>query len=257
MKSVRNLLFICLIILSARMIAVSGYEEDMFFEANKQYSEGNYVEAAGLYEEIVSRGVKGGNLYYNLGNAYFKMGENGKALLNYDRARKLIPNYEDLFANITFVKTVLDVRQPEENYLWYEKLYIIVRDIFSTGTWFFNTVILFYIICIFLGISIFKFSFRKTAYMTSAIFGVIFLISMFFFTKSYYVRKNIRKGIIVVQKTEVRYSPSYSGAVAFELTEGIQARILRQEGDWSHIRLNRKKSGWIESEAIEKIKKSK
>lgn len=253
MKSVRNFLFVCLIILSARMIAVPGYEEDMFFEANKQYSDGNYLEAASLYEEIISRGVKSGNLYYNLGNAYFKMRENGKALLNYARARKLIPNDEDLFANAAFVKTVLDARQPEENYLWYEKIYIIVRNIFSTGTWFFNTIILFHIICIFLGISFFIFSFRKTAYMTSAILGVFFLISLFFFTKSYYVRKNIQKGIIVVPKTAVRYSPSYSGAVAFELTEGMQARILRQEGEWSHIRLNRKNSGWIESEAIEKI----
>jgi tetratricopeptide (TPR) repeat protein len=236
-----------------KLIAWAGNEEDIFFEANKHYSEGNYTTAAELYEDIVSRGVESGNLFYNLGNAYFKIGQKGKALLNYERARKLIPNDEDVFANTSFVRTVLDARQPEENYKWYEKLYIIVRDIFGPGAWFINTVILFHIICFFLGVSIFIFSFRKTAYISSAVVGVFFLLSLFFFAKSYYFKKNIERGVVIVPKIEVRYSPSYSGAVAFELTEGIQASILRQEGEWSQIRLNRKSSGWIESQAIEKI----
>ncbi|MFH1415487.1 MAG: tetratricopeptide repeat protein [Elusimicrobiota bacterium] len=253
MKNTRIFLFSCLIASYFWMTALAGYEEDRFFEANKQYSEGNYTGAATLYGEIIARGVKSGNIYYNLGNAYFKMGDNGRALLNYERAWKLIPNDEDLFANTAFVKTVLDVQQPEEDYLWYEKIYIAVRDAFSTGVWFSGSVLLFYLISVFLGVSFFVFPFRKTAYIISSVLGIFLIISVFFCTKSYHVNQNVQRGVIVVPKTEVRYSPSYSGSIAFKLSEGIRASILREEGEWSQIRINRKNSGWVETEAIEKI----
>ena len=67
------------------------------------------------------------------------------------------------------------------------------------------------------------------------------------------MQKNITQGIVILPQIEVRYSPSYSGAVAFELTEGMKAQILHVENGWTQIRLNKKTSGWIESTAIEKI----
>ncbi len=227
--------------------------DELFFKANKYYADGNYSMAVSLYEEIVSKGVKSGNLYYNLGNTYFKLGQGGRALLNYERAKKMLVNDNDLFANYIFVKSVLDIKQIEENILWYEKIYMVIRDVFSTKTWFVSSVVLFYLICILLGTAIFSFSFRKTASIFSGILGICFFISIVLFTKSYSAWNKVQRGIVVVQKTEVRYSPSYSGVVGFEILEGMSVQVLKSEGDWSHIRFNRKSSGWIESEAIEKI----
>ena len=80
-----------------------------------------------------------------------------------------------------------------------------------------------------------------------------FLMVILFFFTSYQADKFTKEGIIIVSNAQVRYSPSYLGAVAFELSEGTKAQILRKEGDWSQIRLTRKNSGWVETAAIEEI----
>jgi uncharacterized protein YgiM (DUF1202 family) len=59
--------------------------------------------------------------------------------------------------------------------------------------------------------------------------------------------------VIVADAVDVRYSPSYTGSIAFTIHEGLKARMIRAEEGWSQIRLSKGKSGWIESEAIEMI----
>ncbi|MFH1877477.1 MAG: tetratricopeptide repeat protein [Candidatus Omnitrophota bacterium] len=227
--------------------------DELFFEANKAYSEGDYEKAAALYEEIAAKGAVSGNLYYDLGNAYFKSGKKGKALVCYERAGKFIPQDEDLRANYAFVRSLMDIKQPEEKYPWYEKAFISARDSFSPGAWYFISLMLFLSVCVLIGVSFFKTRYRKKIYLASAVLGVLFFLSMFVFQKGDRSGKYAKTGIIIVPAAEVRYSPSYSGAVAFELTEGTKAQILRKEGDWSQIRLTRRNSGWVESSAIEEI----
>lgn len=234
--------------------AISNGANDIFFRANRQYDDGNFREAAGLYEQLLSQGVQGGNIYYNLGNAYYKMGKKGKALINYERAKKLIPNNEDLFANISFINSVMDVKQPREIYPMHQKIWLDLRDIVSVRMWFFISTALFFTVCLLLGAGFLNYRFRGRSHMLSGILLFLFVISLVLFIDSYNANKHFKAGIIIIPETDVRYSPSYSGVVAFKLVEGMRAQIIRKQGQWSHIRLNKQKSGWIESEAIEAIK---
>jgi tetratricopeptide (TPR) repeat protein len=80
---------------------------DAFLRAEKQYQDQNYEGAIETYEAIGELGVVDGALYYNLGNAYFKAGHLGRAILNYERALRLMPGDEDTRANLAFANELV------------------------------------------------------------------------------------------------------------------------------------------------------
>jgi len=233
--------------------AISNGANDTFFKANRFYDDGNFKNAAKLYEQLISQGVVSGNVYYNLGNTYYKTGKTGRALLNYERAKKFIPDNEDLFANISFIKSALDVEQPKEAYSLYQKIWIGIRSAVSINTWFIISVILFFSACLILGIGFMNYHFRSRSHVISGALIFIFILSSICFIDAYNSRKHFNEGVIVASEADVRYSPSYYGVVAFKLVEGMKAQIIRKQDAWIHIRLNREKSGWVESEAIEAV----
>ena len=227
--------------------------EEKFAEANSLYAGSDYAGAVSLYEEIAAAGVESGDVYYNLGNAYYKLGKKGKAILNYERAVKYMPADEDLFANYSFVRTLLDIKQPVEDHAWHEKLFLAVRSLFSTEGWFVISGLLYLGIFIILGFSLYSYRLRRQLFMAAASSVILFVLSIFMFSGSYREYWKTSDGIIVDPKVQVRYSPSYSGAVAFEAAEGMKAGIVREQEGWSLIRMTRKNTGWIESDSIEKI----
>lgn len=240
-------------LLLAGKICFAANAEDMFFEANKLYSNGEYTKAGEQYESLLKSGVESGQLHYNLGNAYFKLGQKGKALASYERAKKLIPADEDLFANINFVTTLLEEAQPQEKTAWFQKLFSGIRDALPPRGWLFMMAVFYYALAVTLAIAIFRPSFRKASTFIASITGFIILSAALFLYGSESSAHHSRRGVIVVPEAEVRYSPSYSGAVAFKLHEGIQAQIIRLEDEWAQIRLTKDKNGWIETASIEEI----
>jgi tetratricopeptide (TPR) repeat protein len=113
MMKIKTLLLVCLLL--AIFVPTLGAEEKedgrgsldvhaLFFQANKEYDQGNYAESVKLYEKILATGFVNGHLYFNLGNAYFRKGEMGKAILYYRKAGRLIPRNQDLRTNLRYAK---------------------------------------------------------------------------------------------------------------------------------------------------------
>lgn len=100
--------------LAARAFAGGGESASaLFIRANGLYGDGRYAEAASTYEQILAGGVESGAVHYNLGNAYLKAGDVGRAVLAYERARRLIPADPDLAANLGFAHDAArDVAEP-------------------------------------------------------------------------------------------------------------------------------------------------
>ncbi|MEB2286055.1 MAG: hypothetical protein B6D46_03830 [Polyangiaceae bacterium UTPRO1] len=78
--------------------------QTLFFEGNTLYGEEKYPEAIAAWEKVLHAGVESGNLYFNLGNAWFKTGNVGRAVLAYERARRLMPRDPDLRANLDYAR---------------------------------------------------------------------------------------------------------------------------------------------------------
>lgn len=254
MKHIMKMLIIIAVFLFSGVSFCAGESvNDIFFKANRFYDDGSYKDAALLYERLISQGVTSGNIYYNLGNAYYKMGKTGKALINYERAKKFIPDNEDLFANMSFIKSTLDVEQPQESYSLYQKIWRGVRDSVSISAWFVISVAIFFSICLILGIGFINYRFRPRSHVIAGTLVFVFILTFICFIDAYDSNKNFKEGVIILPEADVRYSPSYSGVVAFKLVEGMKAQIIRKQDAWTHIRLNKEKSGWVESEAIEAV----
>lgn len=81
-------------------------QEAFFEEGNRLYQEGDFAGAVALYERILETGVESGELHYNLGNAWFRLGEIGPAVLHYERARRMMPRDDDLRANLELARSL-------------------------------------------------------------------------------------------------------------------------------------------------------
>ena len=81
-------------------------QEAFFEEGNRLYQEGDFVGAVELYERVLETGVESGELHYNLGNAWFRLGEIGPAVLHYERARRMMPRDDDLRANLELARSL-------------------------------------------------------------------------------------------------------------------------------------------------------
>jgi len=92
--------------------------EELYFEANRAYKEDRYPEAIDGYLQLIGQGYVNGHLYYNLGNAYFRAGQIGRAILNYKRARLLIPRDADLNFNLHYaLDQTQDAISADQNFL--------------------------------------------------------------------------------------------------------------------------------------------
>ena len=106
--------------------------EETFIRAETLYRNQDFQGAMGLYEELLKDGLRTSALYYNLGNAYYKADDVGKAVLNYERALRLSPEDQELRHNLAFVREFLQdqVTQSEPS-RWMKRLARLPR-FFST-----------------------------------------------------------------------------------------------------------------------------
>lgn len=109
----RLTLFALLLLLTSAAAAAGGAVPAEFTRANEAYARGDYETAIGLYETLAANGAPDA-LYYNLGNAYFKSGRIGKAILNYERARRLAPRDADVRHNLRYLRAL--VKEPAPSF---------------------------------------------------------------------------------------------------------------------------------------------
>lgn len=224
-----------------------------FTQANGLYAAADYQKAIEAYEDIIKNGWKNGNVYYNLGNAYFKAGSKGKAILNYERALRYAPRDQDIRANLAYVRSSTTEAQPGESGNLLSRVFTIFTGILSPGGWALLCLNMYLLLFAVILIAIFKNNFRGIALYSGISLSCVLLVSLVCLASSINGSNTGRQGIVIAQETYVRYSPSYSGAMAFKLSEGIKVSILRYENDWYQVRVAKDKSGWAEKDSIEEI----
>ncbi|MBN3037894.1 MAG: tetratricopeptide repeat protein, partial [Candidatus Omnitrophica bacterium] len=105
----------------------------LFYQGNAKYSEEHYEQAIENYEQVLSLGFESGPLYYNLGNSYFKKGYLGKAILNYMRAKKLMPQDADLKSNLAYAQSQIKGGKIAFRRKWFVKTFLNLAGLFSLG----------------------------------------------------------------------------------------------------------------------------
>ena len=223
--------------------------------ADTEYQKGNYQQAIRDYEEILKNG-ESAEIYFNLGNAYYRTDNITKAVLNYERAHLLSPGDDDINFNLQFArsKTIDKITPQSEMFFvtWYKSLvnFTSVDNWAKTG-----------ILCIVMALLLVllylfgpQLMLRKIGFFGGLAFFVIFLLSNLFAFQQKQALDNRTGAIIISPSVNIKKTPAKNSADQFVLHEGTRVDIIdKGMTDWRCIRVGDGREGWIETKAIEEI----
>jgi len=194
-------------------------------------------------------------LYFNLGNAYFKTKQYSLAILNYERAKLLAPDDEDIDFNLQVANQyVVDAIQELPGIFltrWWNSLV----NSNTTDTWAVFSIVSFILFLTLLGIYLFARSgdIKRISFWAGCLM-LLFTINSWWFASQQKNRTiNHSYGIVMQPSVTIKSSPSEKGTNLFVVHEGLKVRITDKIGDWIEIRLADGNKGWLLKETIEPI----
>lgn len=228
---------------------------EIFKEANELYIAERYSKAEELYQSILNKKVFSPELYFNLGNTYYRLNNIPKALLYYEKAKKYMPQDEDLAFNLGFVnKLTVDKITPKNRLFvfdWIED----IRDTFTSTGWAYFTIFFVWLFFIALGLYYFvkKRALRKISFIGGLISIVIILGTAYMGWRKSALESSNNTAIIFEGRVEVKHSPEQSAKDLVVLHEGTKVEIISEAGGWKKIRLADGNEGWVFKGALEII----
>lgn len=228
---------------------------ELWTKANDAYSMGQYETALNDYMEIEKNGYHSYRLYYNMGNAWYKTGNMGKAILYYEKALKLNPAGEDALNNLQIAKLQtldkIDVLPEFIVSTWIKD----IRNLMSSNGWGYTAVGLFAVVCILL--LLFKFApttgGRKLSFVLACVVFLFFIFAVLFAFSLRAKAKSEDNAVVMVPVSNVKSAPNSTGNNLFILHEGSKVEILEQAGKWCRIEISDGRQGWLEEKDIEVI----
>lgn len=218
-------------------------------EANKLYQEGKFDTAAVLYDGILQTEMVAPEVYYNLGNCYYKMGNVPRAILNYERALRLAPGDDDIAFNLQLAnyQTVDKVEVLPKLFIW--RWWDGLRGLFSFDGWAYLGIILLLVSLIFF--TIFKISrdvsIRRIMFYPGIIAAILTVLSLLAAENQYAEKKSGKEAIIFTPTLTLKSSPDKTGKDLVVVHEGLKVTIMDNLNGWSKVRLTNGTVGWVEN----------
>jgi tetratricopeptide (TPR) repeat protein len=233
-----------------------GQELDTLFQkGNKFYQNGNYSESVQIFESIVEKGYEGKSLFYNLGNAYFRMGKIGLAILYYEKAKKLSPSDDDINYNLTFANSkIVDKIETLPRFFifdWWEN----TLALFTVTGWTYLSYIFYLLILISIGYYYFAKSLKgqRTAFYLGIISAFFLILTIIFLLVNLNRKLNVKYGIIVEPAVVTKFSPDQNSKDAFIVHEGLKVKAEDRVNNWIKIKLIDGKVGWLNENTLKII----
>ena len=247
MKKITIIVLTFLTFCSAVTLHAAEDSDKLFSQANAAYDSGDYLNAAALYNQLLSEGWQGWELYYNLGNAYYRLDEIGNALLSYERALRLAPNKKVVKDNLALArsKTVDNIEELPRLFI-VEWTQAVVNLTTPRGwrTMLLVLVVLFCVAAYFFFVAK-DYRLRKAMFITGSALALLILISAVDATISANnVTKN-NEAIVTAPLIVVKGSPDAKSVDKFILHEGTKLTITDRQDDWWQIEIADGKSGWV------------
>lgn len=217
--------------------------------AQKAYEKLQYKTAAAYYEKILAGGESSAILHYNLGNAYYKSNELGKAIYNYELAKKLSPGDEDIKTNLKIANSkTLDKIESKENFLA-GAIKSGLYSTFSTTDWAWLSifVIAFTLLCIIGFIVAQKLFFKRVFFWLGLLSAIKFVIVLAIGFAALHNLNKKTQAIVLSQTVQVLNAPNESGKSKFTLHEGTKLTVLSTNEEWTSIQLANGNEGWIKT----------
>jgi tetratricopeptide (TPR) repeat protein len=247
MTCIRMLAFVCCLTFGTASAAF-GQSDPEFAKANQEYAQGNFKEAINNYEAVVRAGHWNANLFYDLGNAYFRTHDFGRAILNYERALALDNHHPEATANLQIARD--ESRAPElqptktERYLQFASVnqYTIVAAVaFWLGIF---------------GIVALIFARRRSAAVLSLSILCLLVCAMAVWAIHTLDNGSEGRGLAIVTGNDVqaRLATADTANSVLALPPGSEIKILSTRGDWMYAALPNDLRGWIQTKNAEHVR---
>lgn len=228
------------------LAAISGRTHAADFQsANQLYDQGRFSEAKQHYEQLVEARTWSANLFYNLGNANYRLGAPGPAMLAYERALAIDPAHAEARANVSLLRRQSGARVWPGS--WMDRIFPGHRvDIYavlaSAGGWL-------AIFC--LAAIVFTPRGEKVGRWLGAVSGL--LLAIYAGAALWHFGKSRHAAIVIASEAEARLAPAQSAGPAGTLPAGSQVRVLSERGDWIYCALPGAGRGWLPAGTLARI----
>ncbi|ROL62215.1 tetratricopeptide repeat protein [Bacteroidetes/Chlorobi group bacterium ChocPot_Mid] len=253
MKKRFFILALLMIMLVSSLFAVSN--ESLIMKGNNLYSNGNYSEALETYNQLLNSGYVSLELYYNIGNSYFKMNKIPDAILFYERAKRISPDDEDLNFNLRVANLKIVDRINEVPKLFFIEWYDSLSSLHSSSGWSYMTIVFSWLTFILLAgyFLIWNITVRKISFFASITAFLITILCIVFALQQYSKENSRDEAIIFAPSVYIKSSPDKESTDLFILHEGTKIKILDEVGNWKKIKIADGNIGWLPDKTIEII----
>ena len=224
-------------------------------EADSAYVRGQYQQAIADYEALLKQGGSA-ELYYNIGNAYYRTENVTKAVLNYERALQLSPGDRDIRFNLQIARSKTIDKIVPESEMFFITWYHALVNLMSVDAWARVALISLALVIVLLLVYLFasRIWLRKVGFFCGLVLLVLFVLSNIF---AWQQKQNLlfRKGAIIMEPSvTVKSTPAKNGTDLFILHEGTKVSITDSSmRGWLEIRIADGKEGWVERNKLEEI----
>ncbi len=246
----RGLIFLIFVFVSLFALGETTNEK-----AATAYKSGNYEEALSLYQSLLLPGEQSSDVYYNMGNCYYRLGEMAQSVLFYERALLLDPSNGDVKANLNLAKSKCPDKIDEVGEIFPLRALHWLENSSSSNGW-----AVFSIVCVFVFLLFFFLFFfgnsivlRKVGFWCAGVFLFLIVVSSVFSYAQAQRLKNRNDAIILAGSVTVRSTPAENGNALVVAHEGVKVRILSELDGWWEVRLPNGTVGWMKEDNAERI----
>lgn len=249
----KRLLILGLFLCSFSLVVAQGMNS--FEAANQAYNEADYTKAISEYQKIIDQGQHSFEIYFNLGNAYYKLNDVANSIYYYEKAALLNEIHPSLQVNLAYAKqmTIDAISQKSESGI--SKVFKGFISSFELNTWA-NMSIVFMLLFVttYLLFLLWNDTKMKRLAFTISILSLLFSLSTYGLARQHQAIEERDQPAIVFENAIVKAEPNDRGAKLFELHLGTKLQIIDQMGNWAQIQLADGQEGWMIKEALKPIK---
>jgi tetratricopeptide (TPR) repeat protein len=232
------------------LVGTTFYAQDvqkLFDSANELYQKENYEKAIDLYEDVERLNFTSSALFYNLGNAHYKLNQVGPAIFYYEKALQIDPNNEDVKNNLVFAKRLALDSIEELPQTFFQKIDSNYLKSLSYNEWAICTVVFTFLGSLFFVFFYFTYnSGTKRFFFVSSMFSFFLLFITLAITYQQFSNSSkYKEAIVFAEETSVMNAPTLNSEDLFTLHEGTKVMVLDTIDKWKKIKIADGKQGWI------------
>ena len=248
-------LFYFLVFVALCPVVGAAGTDPLLDSASAAYAKGEYTRAAKFYETILASGQEAADVYFNLGNAYYKSNNIAYAILNYERAVKLNPDNEDYQFNLKLANQRIEDKIDEAPQFFLTQWKNSISGLLTEKGWSQLCIVLVILSLVLFALFI---SASNRGLKQIGFFGgsalIVLSVATFFIAKNKYsLTVNGKDAVITSPSITVTGSPNEKGTKLFIIHEGTKVKITQEDTDWVEIKIANGNTGWVKRSQLERI----